>query len=80
MSKYNKSFRDRIAARKHALGRLRGNAAPAPIVATEEVKVEEDFVVEVVEEDKPKAKTTKKKSSKKKKSIKGLFKRKKKGD
>ena len=72
MSKYNKSFRDRIAARRHSLGKQRGTLSTTLTEAMEEV-VEE--VAEEVVEEKPK-----KKAPKKKKTLGSLFKRGKKED
>jgi len=76
MSKYNKSFRDRIAARRHSLGKQRGTLSTTLTEAMEEV-VEE--VAEEVVEEKPKKKA-KKKAPKKKKTLGSLFKRGKKED
>jgi len=64
MSKYNKSFRDRIAARRHSLGKQRGT------LSTTLTEVAEEVV-----EEKPK-----KKAPKKKKTLGSLFKRGKKED
>jgi len=72
MSKYNKSFRDRIAARRHSLGKQRGTLSTTLTEVAEEV-VEE--VAEEVVEEKPK-----KKAPKKKKTLGSLFKRGKKED
>jgi UDP-N-acetylenolpyruvoylglucosamine reductase len=72
MSKYNKSFRDRIAARRHSLGKQRGT------LSTTLTEVAEEVAEEVVEE-KPKKKA-KKKAPKKKKTLGSLFKRGKKED
>jgi len=67
MSKYNKSFRDRIAARRHSLGKQRGTLSTTLTEVTE--------VAEEVVEEKPK-----KKAPKKKKTLGSLFKRGKKED
>jgi len=76
MSKYNKSFRDRIAARRHSLGKQRGTLSTTLTEVAEEVveEVAEEVAEEVVEE-KPK-----KKAPKKKKTLGSLFKRGKKED
>ena len=75
MSKYNKSFRDRIAARRHSLGKQRGTLSTTLTEVAEEVTE----VAEEVVEEKPKKKA-KKKAPKKKKTLGSLFKRGKKED
>lgn len=75
MSKYNKSFRDRIAARRHSLGKQRGTLSTTLTEVAEEVTEVAEEVVEEVVEEKPK-----KKAPKKKKTLGSLFKRGKKED